>query len=352
MRLTSEETSFAASPRSVDADAYEAYLKGRHYWDKRTRNGLKRALKYFNYAIARDPTCAEALAGLADLYTMMGYWQMSRITPIEAFESARSTAQRALEIDGGLAEAYTSLGFVKAAFEFDWQVAEDCFKKALQLKPNYSAARYWYASTCLATRGHHQAAIEQCKEALKTDSLSGVLRVALAWCFYLARQFDAAIEQARKSLELNPRFAVAHFTIGVAYEQQKNYREAIAELQRAVAYSGANPIMLAALAHAYAVSGSRRKARKLIDELPVVSTGGHLSPYDLSLIHVGLGQHHQALDYLQSSVGSSAWLIYAGVEPRFDPVRNDLRFQSLLRQINMIKRSPTMRDIPTTRPVS
>jgi len=239
-----------------------------------------------------------------------------------------------LELDDKLAEAQTSLAYVKYQYDYDWQEAENEFKRAFELNPKYATAHQWYALQ-IAGMGRTDEAIREIKRAQELDPLSLIANVNAGWIYYFARQFDQAIEQDRKSLEMDPNFARGHWAISEPLEQEQRYDEAIAELQKARQLDE-TPIMLALLGHVYAVSGKRTEARKIIDELNDLSKRMYVDPYFLAEIYVALGERDQALQALDSAYAQrSSWLVWLKVEPKFDQLRGDPRFKDLVRRVGL-----------------
>ena len=228
--LTNEEKKQLAKRYTDNAEAYQLYLKGRYYWNKRTRDGYKKATENFEQAIDKDPSYALAYAGVADCYNVLPSYGI--LSPKESFPKGRAAATRALELDDKLAEAQTSLAYVKYQYEYDWREAENEFKRALELNPNYATAHQWYALE-IAGMGRSDEGIQEIKRAQDLDPLSLIANVNAGWIYYFARQFDQAIEQDRKSLEMDPNFARGHWAISEPLEQEQRYEEAIAELQKA-----------------------------------------------------------------------------------------------------------------------
>ena len=316
-----------------NTQAYQLYLKGRYYWNKRTEEGIKKGIEYFQQAIEKDPGYALAYTGLADCYNMLGWY--SYLPPKEAFPKAKAAAAKALEIDDTLAEAHASLAYAKAFYDWDWLDVEREFKRAIELNPNYAMGHLWYAGGYLAAMGRLEEAITESKRAQDLDPLLLIINAFHGWWLYFARQYDQAIEQERKTLELDPNFAPAHWVLGQVYEQQERFEVAIAEFQEAVTHSGGSTMMRAALGRAYAVAGKRDEALKMLNELKERAKRSYVSPVGIAIIYVGLGEKEQAFSWLEKAYEDrSTWLIFLKVEPRFDPLRSDPRFQSLLRRMN------------------
>jgi len=256
------------------------------------------------------------------------------LSPKESIPKGRAAATRALELDDKLAEAQTSLAYVKYQYEYDWREAENEFKRALELNPNYATAHQWYALE-MAGMGRSEEGIQEIKRAQDLDPLSLIANVNAGWIYYFTRQFDQAIEQDRKSLEMDPNFARGHWAISEPLEQEQRYDEAIAELQKARQLDE-TPIMLALLGHVYAVSGKRDEARKILSKLTELSKDTYVDPYFMAEIHTALGERDQAFTELENAYNQrSSWMVWLKVEPKFDQLRGDPRFKDLVRRIGL-----------------
>jgi serine/threonine protein kinase len=331
LKLTgTQELSLAKRP-TQNPEAYQLYLKGRYYWNKRTEEALKKGLHYFNLAIDQDPGYARAYAGVADSYEML-VWNMV-LAPREGLPKARAAAMKALEIDDGLAEAHSSLAFVKSFYDWDWRGAEQKFQHTLGLSPDYPLARQWYAME-LAALGRHEEALRETERALQLDPLSMSISTSTALAFYFGRRFDVALEQALKTIDLDSSFYPGHFVCGCAYEQIGRWEEALQEFQAAVELSRRLPRFLAALGHCWAMSGNPVEARKIIDELMAAPRQQYHSAYCLAEIHVGLNENDLALEWLQKACDQrDTWTIFLQVHPHFDRLHNDSEFQGLLQRL-------------------
>ena len=251
----------------------------------------------------------------------------------DAFARAKAAATEALELDSSMAEAQTSLAFVNANYDFDWKAAEDGYRRAIALNPNYANAHHWSA-TFLSAMGSHEQAIAESERARELDPLSPIINTWLGWRYHFARQYDQAIVQYRKALDLDPNFAPAHLVLGQTYEQKNMLKEAIAELAKGVSLSGGGAVYLASLAHAYGVAGRRSDALKLILKLERLAAGQHVSSYDMALAFVGVGEKDQAFSWLERAASEHApRLMFLNVDPRFDSVRSDPRFRELVRRL-------------------
>ena len=331
-RLTREEQKQFSKRYTGDAEAYQLYLKGRYYWNKRTRDGFKKATEQFEQAIEKDPSYALAYAGLADCYNVLSSYGIA--SPRESIPKGEAAATRALEIDGNLAEAHTSLANVKYQYEWDWAGGESEFRRALELNPNYSTAHQWYALE-LAGMGRMTDALPEISRAQEHDPLSLIANVNAGWIFYHARQYDRALSEIRKSLDMDPNFARGHWAISEPLEQQQKYQEAIAELEKARQIDE-TPIILALLCHVYAVTGKTNDAHRIINQLNALSKQAYVDPYFLAEIHTALGERDQAFQELEKAYEQrSSWLVWLKVEPKFDSLRDDPRYTSLLKRIGL-----------------
>jgi len=315
-----------------NTDAYQLYLQGRYYQNKRTDESLSKSIEYFQKAIAQDSNYALAYAGLADSYSYLG--NHGFLPPNEVFPKGKTAALKALEIDDSLAEAHTSLGYIRVDYDWDWANAEREFKRAIELNPSYTRAHSLYAAL-LGARGRFDDALGEMKRALEPDPLSLYDNTNLGWYFYMARRYDDAIAQYKKTLDMDPSFAQAHLWFGQVYEQKKMYGEAITEFQKAIALYRDSATAAAALGHAYAIAGNRGEALRMLNELKDLSKKKYVSCYDIAVINAGLGDKEQVFVWLEKAYEErDGWLAFwAKVDPRLDVVRADPRFADLLRRI-------------------
>ncbi len=281
-----------------NVEAYHDYLKGRYFQNKMTEEDLSKSVAYFEAALATDPDCALALAGLADTYSLLAL--LGILPAKEAHGRAREFIGAALRIDGKLPEAHATLGSLKKLHEWDWEGAEASYRSALALKPNCAHARRMYAAL-LSTLARHQEATREIHLAQQLDPLSLIVNAEAAWGLYMARDFQGATEQAWRTLAMEPRFAPAQHALGLACQQMGMLEEAIVEFQNARVCSANHPATLAALGHAYAIAGERRPAEELLHELEHQSHNRHVSAYWLALIHAGLGESRVAVTWLEKA---------------------------------------------------
>jgi TolB-like protein/DNA-binding winged helix-turn-helix (wHTH) protein/Tfp pilus assembly protein PilF len=333
INLTPREQAALKNVKVVNPEAYESYLKGRYFWNKRTADGLKAALAYFRQATEEDPNYAKAYSGLADTYALLGDWQYAVMTPKEAFPEAKAAAIHALELDNTLGEAHNSLAFVLDGFDWDLDAGGKEFQRAIELNPGYATAHHWYAWH-LALLGRFDEAITEMRKAENLDPLSLIINADLAELLGLAHSYDDSIRQSLKTIEMDPNFALAHNQLAQAYLQKHMYAEAVAELQKAVELSRDSPTCIANLARAYVASGKPSEAVKLLNILKKRSTTGYSNASEIAMIYASLGDTDQAMNWLEKGFEQR---FNPGVllRPGFDPLRSDPRFQNLLRRIGL-----------------
>jgi TolB-like protein/DNA-binding winged helix-turn-helix (wHTH) protein/Tfp pilus assembly protein PilF len=333
INLTPEEQQRLASARSVSAESYEAYLKGRYYWNKRSQEGLTRAIEYFQLATEKDPHYALAFAGLADCYSIIGSAIVGTVPSQDVAPKAKAAALKALELDDTLAEAQTSLATVRFNYDWDWLGASQGFQRSIELNPSYATAYQRY-SLYLMAMGRTKESLAQMTRARELDPLSISMNFSLGWRLYMARKYDQAIEQLQNTLEMDPSFALPRMVLGQAYEQKHAYPQAIAELQKAVSISHDSPQMLGALGHAYGASGNRSEAEKVLAQLMEQSKRQYVSPFYVAIVYVGLPENDKAVDWLEKAYQDrSNAIVFSKVDPQLDPLRSTPRFQALLHRL-------------------
>jgi len=333
LTLTPQERQVLSTAQPVNLKAYEAYLQGRFYLSQRTPQALTTGVEYFQRAIAEDPKYAIAYAGLADSYGLLTSYGVRPAT--ETMPKAKAAALHALELDDNLAEAHASLAMIHWGFDWDMPGAEKEYRRALELAPGYATAHHWYA-LYLSSLGRHQEAIAEMQQAQILDPLSPIISTNIAWCRYLAHQYDQAIQQARVTLQQFPDFAAAHEVLGQAYAENSMAEEAIPELQKVILIAGDAPLAQAELGYAYAVYGKREEALAILAKLTDESHRNTVPPYAMAILHVGLGNRDEALRWLEKSYQErDVRLVNLKVHPMFDRVRSDPRFQDLLRRIGL-----------------
>ncbi len=313
-------------------------LEGRYYWNKRSPEALERAIVHLQHAIQLDPAYALAYAGLADAYASQCL--IADVAAADVFPKAKAAALRALELNGELAEAHTSLAYVKFWYDWDWAGAEAEFQHALQLNPGYATAHQWYAEY-LRLMGRQQEAIAENRKALELDPLSLIINMESGLPFYVDRRFDEAILRFRKTLELDPNFGLAHCVLGWAYEGKSQYSEAISELETALKLDDSAPV-LSSLAHAYASAGRYADAKRVLDRLQEHAAKNYVSPYFLATVYAGLKEDERALDSLDAAYAHHDWvLLWVNVGHALDPLRTQPRFVDLLRRLKLPTRPST-----------
>jgi len=329
IKLSPQETSRLRAARAVKPDAYKAYLKGRYFWNMRDRDGVTKGLQYFQQAVVLDPGYALAYVGVADSYIIDG--DNEWLPPYEAFPKAKEAALKALEIDDTLAEAHASLAMIEQS-EWDWRGAEMAYKEALALGPSYATAHQWYSSL-LAVTGRHEEAIAEAKRAAGLDPLSPTVSTHMGRIYYVARRYKEARRTLEGIGEVSPSFFWARYFLGLVDWQERKFEESIADLQKANNLSRGDDRTKAALAYAYALSGRKDPAQKIFNELKAESRMRHVSPYVLAQSCVGLNKE-EAFQWLEEAFQQrNTELPWIGVDPRFDPLRSDSRFNSLLRRV-------------------
>jgi TolB-like protein/Tfp pilus assembly protein PilF len=323
---------------AVDPEAYEAYLKGRDLWNRRTLEAVRKSIRYFEASIEREPRYAAAHSGLADAY--MTLHDDGRLSPKEARAKAKHAAEEALRIAPDLAEAHTSLAHV-CFHELDWPTAEEEFRQAIELNRNYATARFYYANFLVAF-GRFDEAIEEARAALVLDPVSLPAGANMASVYHHARRYGEAIEHCRRVLEIDPAFTRTLEDLGRNYEQQGKYPEAIIAFEKAAERSGRDPGPLSSLAHGYAVAGRRKEARRLLAELERMAKKRYVSAHAFAVVHAGLGDEDRAFEYLTKACDErSSTLPFLNVNPRLDSLRQEPRFQALLSRIGLVRKGST-----------
>jgi TolB-like protein/DNA-binding winged helix-turn-helix (wHTH) protein/Flp pilus assembly protein TadD len=331
--LNPQEEAALQKSRPVNGEAYEAYLRGRYFWNKRTRDGLVKATDYFQHAIDSDPDYASAYSGLADSYALSGDWEYGILSPQDAFPKAKAAATKALALDDNLSEAHTSLAFIQDLYDWDWASAEKEYKRARALNPSYATAHHWYAWHLIVV-GRNDEGIAELKKAESLDPLSLIISADLADALCIAHRYDESVQQSQKTIEMDPHFAVAHYQLGQALEQKHRYDEAIAEFRRAIELSGGNTTFESTLASAYALSGRKGEATKIVKDLESRQSQGSSTDASIALVYVGLGDNDRAMSWLNRAY-QARFNPSILMRPVFDPLRSDPRFQDLLHRIGL-----------------
>ncbi len=334
LKLSSEEQRRLVKRDSSNAEAYQFYLRGRYFWNKRTPDGIKQAIDQFQQAIQRDPNFALGYAGLADSYIALTFYNFA--APHETMPKAKESALKAVALDETAAEPHASLGNILVNYDWNWSAAEKAFKRSIQLKPDYATAHEWYAIHYLTATGRLEEAVQEMKKALELEPVSLIMNTFMGATLYYAGRYDEAIDQCRRTIEMDPNFAVAHWHLGLAYEQKQVFDAAIEEFQKAVSLSGGSPLMKAALGHAYAKSQKKDEANKILGELNELSKQEYVSSYEVATIYVALGDNEQAFQLLEKAHAEHSFhLVRLNVSPHFKPISSDPRFQDLVHRVGL-----------------
>jgi tetratricopeptide (TPR) repeat protein len=317
--------------QKVSFAAYELYLQGRYYWNRRPGDVVWQALRCFEQAVALEPRFAAAWAGIADIYATLGSWENGVLEPDEAQSKASLFAARALEIDPELPEAHTTLAYTALHHERDLPAAERRFQHALALNRNYAPAHHWY-SHALVAAGRFEESLEESHSALACDPMNLLLSVHLAWHHYMARKPELTLEQAERVVEMDARYHWGHYFVGWACEAMGQTARAVEAMREAVRFSGGNSVMVAGLARAYAAAGDRANALATMADLERERAGRALLGYEFALVHLALGDRQAAIEQLdRARRNRSGWMAYLARDPRLDPLRDDIRFTALAR---------------------
>jgi TolB-like protein/DNA-binding winged helix-turn-helix (wHTH) protein/Tfp pilus assembly protein PilF len=341
VELSSEERKRLERHSSTNAEAHDAYFKGRYSWNKRTREGFNKALEYFNEAIAVDPNYALAYVGVADSYTMLADYDW--LPPSEAATKAKAAVTRALEIDDGLAEAHASLADIRRFYDWDWAGAEREYKRAIELNPNYVTAHQWYAEY-LSAMGRHQQATREMERAQELDPLSVVVKSANGWVLLFARDYDKAIAQCQQVIEMDPSFGEVYSQLRRAYEQKGMYIEALAADEKFRVFKRKGVHRTGRQPEARRFFGAKaywRKMRALTEN--DLRNNLEAARFRMAEIYAQLGQKDQAFEWLERSYKErSFWMPFLGVHPHLDPLRSDPRFSALMRRMNLVSTGRTV----------
>jgi TolB-like protein/DNA-binding winged helix-turn-helix (wHTH) protein/tetratricopeptide (TPR) repeat protein len=330
--VTGEEHARLSSAHAIGPEAYEAYSKGRYYWNKRTADSMPKAALYFEQAISKDPGYAAAHSGLADCNSGLAWHGF--VAPADSLPKAYAAAQKAAEIDPQSAEAHASLALV-LDHKWDWAGAEVEFKRALELNPQYANAHHWYGDY-LSIQGRHDEALVEAKRALELDPLNLMIGTWVGLRYYLARKYDGAMEQSRNTVDLDPNFAAAHLILGESYVQQGKHKEGVNELQHAASLSGGSPLYTAQIGVSLALAGEKKEALRVIRELRGISTKRYVSPYGIAQIYAALNDKEQTYKWLETAYRDRAvWMSYLAVDPVFDSIRSEARFRDLLHRVGL-----------------
>lgn len=331
LALNSEEKRRLTRQNTENADAYQLYLRGRYHWNKRTPESMNRGIDYFKQALEKDPQYALAYAGLADCYALLG--EYGKLPIKESAPLAKSAAEKAVALDNSLAEAHTSLAAVYE-YEWNWAEAEKQYKLAIDMNPNYATAHHWYG-VYLSSMGRFDESLPELKKALELDPLSLIINTGLGRMYCGARKYDEAIDQLRTTLEIEPNFAEAHFQLALAYEGKGKYEKAANSFQKSVELFE-DPTMRGWIARERALSGKKDEARKLLEELKILSKQQYVSPYMIAIGYAALGDKEQAFQWLEKVYeDKSYYVVWLKVDPIWDPLRTDSHFQDILRRVGL-----------------
>jgi TolB-like protein/Tfp pilus assembly protein PilF len=330
-KLTGSEKTAIAKRPTANTEAYELYLKGRFFWNKRTGADLRTAIEYFNQALGKDPSYALAYVGLADSYSLLQLYGAA--SPADSYPQAKAAAKKALQLDDTLAEAHTSLGL---AFLHDWNFAESIkeFERAIQLNPNYATAPQWLANGSLLALGQFDRAIAEGRRAVELDPLSLVINADLGQDYFYARRYDEAIAQLRKTIEMDPRFYFAHWNLGMALQLRGELSDAIAEYRKAVELND-DPFVLALLGQAYARAGQREEAQKILARLSEKAKSRYVHAYSFALMYLASADKERAIDEMEGACRERAGadVILIKVNPMLDELRGHPRFEALVQKV-------------------
>jgi TolB-like protein/Tfp pilus assembly protein PilF len=332
VELLPEQRAVLARSVSASSEAHELCLKGRYHANKRIEDHYAKAIEYFSKAIEKDPQYALAYSGLADAYSLIGYY--GGLSPADAYGRAKKAALTALAINDQLAEPHTSLAFVTLEYDWNWPEADRMHRRAIDLSPNYAPLTDWYGLNLMQVGRFHEslAALECAKEL---DPVSVIINSHLGWLYYFLRKYDQSIAILHKAMELDPSFALGSWFLAQAYLQNGDKKLALAELERTISASGTHPAALAYLAYTYSVVGRRNDAKKVLESIAAVGERRRVSPYFMAYAVAGLGDPTEVFQWLERAYEEhSGWLIYLPIEPTFDHLRNDPRFVDLMQRVN------------------
>ena len=336
LNLSRRQRKLLSKRPTVKDNAYHSYLKGRFCWNKRSTEGLRQSINFFNNAIEFDPMFALAYAGIADAYAVLGN-QHSMVLS-DAYSKAKTAALRALAIDDTLAEAYPTLGYIRGAYDRDWNGSEEALRKAITLNPGYATAHQWY-SAILRALGRVDEAIEEAETAFSLDPLSPIINANVGLCFYVARRYEEAAALFRRTITVEPEFFWSRYLLGLTQRQRGEYTQALTELRLALSLANDKPmeaVVLSDLAYTFGILKDEGEAHRLIGELKALAKVYHVAPYDLAVAHLGVGDKNTAFDWLEEAYRTrDEGLLWLKVDPVLDEVRNDPRYLTLLKQVGL-----------------
>src|SRR5437867_2628924 len=336
LKLSNEEQRRLVKRDSTNAEAYQFYLRGRYFWNKRTSDGIKQAIEHFQQSIERDPNFALGYVGLADSYTGLTFYNFA--APQEAMPKSKEVAIKALALDDTFAEAHTTLAHILINYDWNWAAAEKEFKRSIELNPDYATAHEWYAIHYLTATGRLEEAVREMKRALELEPASLVMNTFMGATLYYAGRYDEAIDQCRRTIQMDPNFAVAHWHLGLAFEQKQLLDAATEEFKKAISLSGGSPLMKAALGRAYAESQKTHDASEMLNELNDLAKRQYASACEIATIYVAFGNNEQAFHMLEKAYAEHSFhLVNLNVSPQFKSVRSDPRFQDLVQRLGLSK---------------
>jgi serine/threonine-protein kinase len=333
VKLLGEQKSKLIKRGTANQEAFNLYLKGRYFWNRRYEVGMQKALECFQRSIEKDAGFALAYSGMADCYNLLGFYGM--LHSREAYTGAKAAAEKALSIDGSLAEAHASLGWIRMFFDRDWQAAEGEFILAIGLNPNYATAHEWY-SIFLAIMGRLDEAIIRIKKAKEMDPLSLVMNAMLGWVYFISRRYDEAIDQCRQTIDMDPNFSLVYFFQGLACTGKAMWKEAIEATKRLMELSKGATFSMGLLGYQYAMSGQIAEAHSMLEKLEEIAKHRYVSPFYKGVVYIGLDDKERAFKSFDDSYKEDdSWLPFLMCWPIFDTVRSDPRFVALLTKIGL-----------------
>jgi TolB-like protein len=332
--LSGETRGRSADRPTENLAAYNLYLQGRYRLAQRTEEGLRKAVEFFDKAVLEDPQYSQAYSGLSDAYELLGHYGV--LSPAEVWTKSTSNAAWAVLLDDDSAEAHVSLAHVKSTQDWDFLGAEREFQRGISLAPRYATAHHWYAVSCLAPLGRLDEALQEILLAHAIDPISSIISRDVATAHYYRREFEAALEQCDRTIEQDPHFVAAYWTLGLVQEQMGDLDESAAAFQRAIQLAPQSPRMRSGLARVLAVSGGRDAALEILTDLHELSKKRYVSPFDLASIHFALGNREEGYEWLNKAFQDRCFeLVVTRVDPRFDPLRGDARFRQLSAQLGL-----------------
>lgn len=332
VKLTPQEQTRLTRASRVEPAAFEAYLKGRHFWNRRTGDDLAKAAECFQRAIEKDPGYAAAYAGLADCANIAGWWGFS--SPEEGCAKAKKLAIAALEIDPMLAEGHTAMAWAVAYFDYDFSKAEAIYRRSIELDPHLAQSHQWLGHL-LAALGRTEEGIAELHVSLRLDPLSLIFNATLGWVYFCGRRYRESLEQAKKSVELEPNYLLIQWGLGIIYREFSDHESAFTHLRKAVELSQGVPVMVASLGEAFALAGQRQEAENILAQLDQLSKQRYVTPYLIARIYAALHMDEEALSWLEEAYRTrAAWMTLLKVDQRWDRLRSTPRFKRVFRGMN------------------